>query len=56
MMKSDAYMKGREARLSDDAEPLCPFTAGTFEYSDFADGFCEARPLTVPNQYNEVTP
>lgn len=47
-MTTDAYRQGAAARLSDQAEPDCPYTPGTPEYSDFADGFCEAAVLQVP--------
>jgi hypothetical protein len=42
------YELGAAARLSNDPEPVCPFPEHTREYSQYAEGFCEAKPLTVP--------
>jgi hypothetical protein len=35
------YEEGKAAQESDHAEPICPYVAGTKEYKEFAEGFCE---------------
>lgn len=34
------YEMGRQAVLSNDPEPVCPFDPHTPEYSEYAEGFC----------------
>lgn len=43
-----SYQEGAAARLSNNPEPDRPYAPGSPEYTHFAEGFCNAKPLSIP--------
>lgn len=53
--KTKAYKEGERARLSGHLEPMCPYAPGSNDYTEFANGFCEVKPLIAPGDKNVET-
>lgn len=50
------YKLGEVARLSDSPEPFCPFCPGSDDYKQFAEGFCNAKPLPFEHDPHKLPP
>tara|TARA_R110002126_G_scaffold10384_7_gene47321 strand:- start:2621 stop:2830 length:210 start_codon:yes stop_codon:yes gene_type:complete len=43
-----SYQESAAARISNNPEPDCPYAPGSPEYTHFAEGFCNAKPISIP--------
>lgn len=44
---SEAYRKGRASRESGAHEVACSYAPGSKQYTQFAEGYCNAKPFVI---------